>query len=577
MIGEGPELNGWRRGFDHRLVYLLAVLLPLLVGGGVFAYLIWTKPGPSGKPQADPGRLVRVFRAEKTSHRVAVSAYGTTRASEQWTAIAEVRGRTVKVNPRFEPGEILPAGLPLVSIDPTDYQLAVDRFEAETRAQRLALKELKQTGENLRQILELQKRQLALARAEYQRQRKAFERKAVSQSVLESAAGAYEIALTSATQTQNRLALIPVQRERTQAALDAATVYLEQAQRDLSKCEIELPFAARCADKSVEVNQYVAVGGPLGTFLALEKAEVVAMVETRKMPMLFPEGIQSMQKLDLTQVDPGESLWKRIRIPVEVTWGLGELRPVWHGRVARIASSLDSGTQTVPVIVEVPDPYKDVRPGIRPPLIPDAFCKVTAYGATLRDVLVIPRDALRDDRVYVLREARRESGSAGVAHPERRDRGTENRGSQVREGTLHIAPVDVLALEETLAVVKEGGVLVEEGKALIRQGEVLIQQGGASRAKGEALAEEGRARIKKGEEGIQEGDLVVLADLFPATEGMPLRGKVDTNPAKPRNRIDVPETIFDFDDRTAPAAAEPAGNPPTEIPPAAEPTPEVTP
>jgi hypothetical protein len=113
------------------------------------------------------------------------------------------------------------------------------------------------------------------------------------------------------------------------------------------------------------------------------------------------------------------------------------------------------------VIVEVANPYQNVEPGVRPPLLPDVFCEVTLFGATVNNVAVIPRDTLREDRVYLL-----------------------------RDGRLHVAQVKTLVLEENLAVV---------------------------------------------EDGIENGDLVVMTDLFPASEGMPLRAKLTENPVSARS------------------------------------------
>ena len=52
--------------------------------------------------------------------------------------------------------------------------------------------------------------------------------------------------------------------------------------------------------------------------------------------------------------------------------------------------------------------------------------------------------------------------------------------------------------------------------------------------------------------GIESGDLVVLADLFPASEGMPLRGKLEPNPVKPRTKVDFPADLFDPEDAAGP-------------------------
>jgi len=518
-MDETPPSPRRKLGFDNLLVYVGAVVLLLGIGGGVFAFLVLNKPEPSGERSVEPGPLVRVFEAEKTSHRISMTAYGTTRASEVWTAIAEVQGRLEEVHPRFEVGEILPAGTLLARIDPTEYQLAVTRLTAEATAKGVQLVELDQNEKNLKEILNLQQRQLTLAAAELAREQELLQQKAVPRHELEKAEFAYVTSLTAAQKTRNDLALIPVRRSLARASLDAASAELERAQHDLAKCEIRLPQNARCASKSIEAEQYVAPGSRLGTFQDLEKIEIVVMFEPRKIPALFPYGIDlkqspaavprgdvsadspavgenaassldafpSLTTADIIRMSLDQSLWKRIRIPVEVSWGLDERSWTWLGRVARIVGSLDPDTRTIPVIVEVPRPYEGVLPGIRPPLLPDVFCKVTAYGATVHDVVVIPRDALRDDQVYLL-----------------------------RDGKLAKVPVMILAREEELVVISEG---------------------------------------------IESGDLVVLSDIPLASPGMSLRAEVVDNPVEPC-RTAFPASLFEGRlEGESPAAEGPAAEP----------------
>jgi len=215
-ISDEPQSRGRRGRLDNRAVYVGVVLLLLIVGGGICTALILTKPQPSGELDKTAARNVRVFAAKKTSHRVAVNAYGTTRASEVWTAIAEVTGRAVEVHTRFEPGEILAADTLLVRIDPTDYKLALKRFEAEANAKSLQLAELDQQTKNLEDIVGLQKRQLALAQAERERLQMAFERNAVSRSSLDvGRAGVPRQGPSQKLQeTLNSLALLPVPARR---------------------------------------------------------------------------------------------------------------------------------------------------------------------------------------------------------------------------------------------------------------------------------------------------------------------------------------------------------------------------
>ena len=514
-------------GFMNRTVYLAVALLLLAAGGGICAYLIWTKPGPSGEEPQDRRPLVRVFPAARTSHRVAITAYGTSRASKDWTAITEVFDEAVVVSPLFEEGEILPRFEPdktpqvktlLIQIDPEQYELAVSRHSAEVRAQDGQIKELSETEVNLKRVRSLQASQLELAQKEVARQEQLLAGNAGSDRAVEAAQDLALARFTALQQTDNKLALIPTQSARALASLDAFAAQLKQAQRELRHCTIRLPYAARCLKKSVEQGQYVTPGERLGTFLALDTAEVVAMVETRKMPHLIPEKIKQLGPIDLGQwhenpkglpLDPSKSPFELLEIPVRISRALGdawsgaEQSRIWWGRVTRIASSLDSATQTIPVIIEVRDAYK-FQPGVRPPLMPDVFCEVTLYGTTLENVVVIPRDCLHD-----------------LPREDRVDR-RENRHTVylLRDGKLHVREVTVAALEEDRAVIAEG---------------------------------------------IEDGDLVIMGDLFPASEDMPLRGRLThVELVGARQSVDVPADLLERRvPQDEPAAETPAGAEPS--------------
>ena len=476
------------RNLRSYLLAWLAVVALLALGGGILAYLVFTAKRPDGEPETDPGRLVRVLHATSGSHRCSVTVYGTSRASQQWAAIAEVRGKAVEVNSRFEPGEILKAGTLLVKIDTEEFTLAVERLEAEVRSQQKFLEELDRTEANLKSILQLQEEQLELSAKAIQRQESLAESKVATDQDVETARGAHLAQLIGSQETTNSLALIPFRRNRAAASLDALDAQLKEARRKLADCEIRLPLDARCVSKSIEVDQYVGLGGQLGLFLAMDTAEVLAMVEIRKCANLFPRGVPDMEPLDQSDSVLGaEPNFQDVlrRVSAEIHWGSGK---PWDGRVTRVASSLDRDTRTVPMIIEVANPYTDLIPGERPPLLPDAFCEVTLYGETVDDVVVIPRDCLHEI-IHGSRPARAVSvvyllaGATESGQPDSPDE------LYFDSGHLEIRPVSVLALEDDVAVI---------------------------------------------EEGIEDGDLVVLGDLFPASDGMLLRGLLTNQPETPR-------------------------------------------
>ena len=447
-----------------------------------------SKPVPEGKQTEAPPRLVRVMEATCAPHRCSTTAFGTSAASREWTAIAETAGDAVIVDPKFEPGEILPQGTLVVQIDPEDYRLAQRRYESEASAREAQLKELQETEKNLIEIRDLQKEQLDLAQKDLVRIQGLLEGGAVTESAADSARTAHLTRLLAFQETTNSLSLIPVLRARAEAERDAANVQVEQAKREIEECSIRLPFDARCVSKSIEQDQYVNLGQTLGTFLNMDTAEVVAMVEARKGRSLFPHGIPGLEHVDLGQVLENDTLYRGALglLDAEIHWGT----PPRRGKVMRIGSSLDPATRTFPVIIEVADPYADVVPGERPPLVPDVFCEVTLYGATV-DAIVIPRDCLHE----IPRTSLSDEVVPVVYLLCGGERSVEDGVTSFEKGYLKIQEVEIMAMEEDI---------------------VLI------------------------ESGLKEGDLVVLGDLYvprehwgvrefgPASEAMPLRGLLES-------------------------------------------------
>ncbi len=458
------------------------------VGGGVAYLLIATKPQPEGKPTAAPPRLVRVMEATRRPHRCSTSVYGTSRASQEWTAIAETGGDALLLEPNFESGEILPKGTLLLQIDPEDYRLAQRRYESEVRAREAQLKELQETEKNLTEIRQLQKEQLDLAQKDLVRIQSLLDGGAVTEATADSARTAHLTRLLAYQETANSLILIPVLQARAEADRDATCIQVEQAKREIEKCSIRLPFDARCVTKSIEPEQYVNAGQTLGTFLSMDTVEVVAMVEPGKGASLFPRDALGVGPIDMGRSAENDEPFRGFLnlLDAEIHWG----SPPRRGKVTRLGSSLDPATRSFPVIIEVADPYANVSPSLRPPLVPDVFCEVTLYGMTL-DAVVIPRDCLHEiprtslsdelvPVVYLLRGGTKRERDGATRYD---------------EGHLKIQEVRVLTLEDDVVVL---------------------------------------------DSGIEEGDLIVLGDLYvprehwgarefgPASEAMPLSGVLET-------------------------------------------------
>jgi len=85
----------------------------------------------------------------------------------------------------------------------------------------------------------------------------------------------------------------------------------------------------------------------------------------------------------------------------------------WAGEVTRAAPSADQVTRTIDVFVEVDNRKQPA------PLLPGSFVHVRIDGPVWRDVLAIPRDALRGDRVFVVVPPGGGRTEHGTARPRR--------------------------------------------------------------------------------------------------------------------------------------------------------------
>jgi len=461
--------------------FKLAVPIVILaIGVAIAAGLVFTKPAPGEVDGDHQHRLVRTLRATPTSHRIAIKAFGTSRASQEWTAIAEITGRITMIDDRFEEGDVIQSATLLATIDKLDYQLAAKSAQTDVSLQQQKLLELSQSRTNLDTKIKSVAQQAAISKAELDRMQQLLGRRAGSQAEFDRASSSHLESEMAVRDLTNELEILGIQKVTLEFALEAAQLRLTQVERDIERCEIRLPFSALCVARSCELHQRVTASQPLGTFIALDKAEVVAMVEARRVMALIPKFRDTFGVIDLTTQTT--SLLKELRrqfseadFPVDIAWRAGENESQWRGRLVRISPSVDETTRAIPVIVEVDDAFTAVQLGVTPAMVPGMFLELLIYGDQVEDVFVIPRSAMRDGKVFV-----------------------------VRDGKLAIVPVNVMMLEEESAII---------------------------------------------DTGLTDGDQVVIADLFPVAEGMPLRYEEVPNPVKPRLEIPQLHTSPNVSDR----------------------------
>ena len=199
----------------------------------------------------------------------------------------------------------------------------------------------------------------------------------------------------------NALNLMPAERESLEAQLSRFQAQLDRAKLDLGRTDIHLPFRARISAVNVEQTQYVREGTVLAKADAIDEAEIEAQIPIARMRAL----LRSDKTLDFDLSEPGQ-LAQELGIDARVWLRDPGGDVLWQAQFQRMSDTLDPDTRTVGVIVQVDEPYANVRPGERPPLVKGMFVDVDLRGPPRPDRLVVPRHALHDGRVYLVEESR---------------------------------------------------------------------------------------------------------------------------------------------------------------------------
>ena len=181
-----------------------------------------------------------------------------------------------------------------------------------------------------------------------------------------------------------------------------AAALLSEAQVDLERTVIRLPFDARIAEVEVEAAQFVRSGDRLVVADSVDAAEISVQVPLERMRPLVPKDLDfsGLNLAEMGKVIHSLGFRAEVRLPQ------ADFTLPWEARFDRTSDTVDPKTRTLGVIVVVEDPYRSAVAGRRPPLTKNMFVQVEVRGRERADTIVIPRTALHggsgeDPSVYL--------------------------------------------------------------------------------------------------------------------------------------------------------------------------------
>lgn len=336
-----PVKKNWPQRIFH-------ILLPLvIIGAGYWGYTLIKKPGarPQRRPPVAMVPTVTVQAVYPEDHAVSIIALGTVVAARELTVKSRVSGEVIKINPDFIPGGRLPKGAELLRIDPADYQLALTRKEQ------------------------------AVTEAEY--------RLKLEESSRDVAKQEWELLKESGPlpdDLDSGLALREPQIKKARADLKAAQAELTQAERDLGRTVVKVPFNALVLEKHVETGSSVSVNEALAELVGTDEYWVEATVPLNRLDRIsFPASPE--------EAGPPVTILYRDRYTVS-------------GKVIKLLSDLGEKGQMARVLITVTDPlgHKDEGTPRQPTLLINEFVQVGIDGKSLAAAYKIPRTAMRDNQ-----------------------------------------------------------------------------------------------------------------------------------------------------------------------------------
>jgi len=289
------------------------------------------KPPPQTRDVSNAAPLVVATTLEAFDEDFRIASQGTVSPLTETVLSAEVSGAIISISPKFISGGVFARGEELMRIDPTNYAAAVDRAEAT-----------------------LTQRQIEFDGAEK----------------LRSQGYRAESEYASAV-----------------AALATARGDLVNAQRNLQRTSISLPYDGMVRSKDADLGQYVNTGTKLGVTFATNYAEV-------RLP-LTDQDLAFIDLPDAADISQSGSVDGPLVTLSAVQ--KGQTRS-WQARIVRTEGIVDVKSRVTYAVARIADPYKlSTGSAEESPLPMGTFVAADIAGVQMSNVVRVPRVALRSN------------------------------------------------------------------------------------------------------------------------------------------------------------------------------------
>ena len=388
MTGKTGEVSGVRR----LIISEILIVVVLILSFGAFRLLQAQKPEVQQKEIKASKLNVDVFVSTPVTFQELLTGFGTATADREVIVAAQVSGEVVEIHPQLKVGQSVSAGRLVSSPDrPSEYRDAdlltrIDSRDLQQRANQAAnsigeakdeIERLKVQQSNLDRQLEQATAVMDTLKDEYNRAMAADNRNVGLKTELNRALLEVQRYEDNIIQLQNQTASIPLQISAAEKRLLSSQADQKRAENDVARTDIYPPFDGVLSEVFVEKGRYVRAGDQLVRLTDPSTVEVPVS--------LGLDDFMQLQELLAQGLTP------------EVSMAENETAtPRWKGKLVRASPEADSRSRTVEVYAEVRNDDG------KTPLLPGTFVYSQIDGKTYNNVILIPREAIVDDCVFVV-------------------------------------------------------------------------------------------------------------------------------------------------------------------------------
>ena len=354
------------------IISILLSLTILAAGVGGFYLLKYLREDPEVQIPNIPAPLVAIHIVRTIDKTITVKGFGTVRAKVNVQLIPQVSGKVIDLHPDMVDGGYFRAGETLITIDPRNYELAVQQAQALVASSQVKLE---------REIAESQ-----VAKKEWDN-------------------------LHPNQQPSSLLVLREPQIKQARAELQAANAQLNRAKLDLERTKLSLPFDGRIVRKTIDRGQFISAGQSVASVYGTDVMEIPVPLENSELAWFHLPKPNHHSRVPLPNSFGGADISNspyttQTHYPnaasAQVHLRFGGADHQWTGRVVRTQAHIDPATRMAYVIIEVDEPFQNQNKLTA--LLPGMFVDVAITGKTLKNVLPVPIYAVHNtNEVWIAR------------------------------------------------------------------------------------------------------------------------------------------------------------------------------